>query len=398
MRVTKSSVCLLCCVLFLGLLPVFTACGAEEQNASSSAPQEAKEEAKPQAAQPQGPPPVPVVVAQARSGLVHPQYQYIGSVYFPEVASVAAEVAGRVESYSFEEGQTVSAGQELLDLNTDLVEKDLEVALFEHKNLFTSLEQARKELARMLDLYKRKTVSEQDYDQAFFLVAGLENRVTALEAKVARLRMELVKSSTRAPFDGVVLERKVNRGEWVSPGTIVAVIARNDVVDVLVHVPEKVLEFLTVGQPMPVETGNRTLDGAVSAVIPRGDVATRTFPVKISAPNPGGLAQGMEARVRMPVAAELEATLVPRDAVLPSMGQNTVWAVFDGRAVGIPVEVTAYAGSEAAVRSLNPEMPLKPGMQVVTKGNERLRPGQNVQATLAENGAQQAASQQPKAE
>ncbi len=349
--------------------------------------QQGKENSDKAGGKPQGPPPARVVTASARSGEVRPQYEYVGTVYFPEVSDVAAEVSGRVENYTFEEGRGVSAGQQLVELDTELVQKDLETAKFEYRNVHSSLENARRELGRIRSLYEKKTVSEQDYDKAFYLVAGLENRATALKAKVARLEIQLEKSATKAPFDGLVLERMVDRGEWVNPGATVAVVARNDVVDVRLHVPENVLPYLREGLELPVRIGSRELTGTVHAVIPQGDVSTRTFPVKIRASNDGSLAQGMEARVRVPVGQKREAVLVSRDAVLLAQGQTSLWAVFGDQAVNIPVEVTAYMGMDAAVRSLDPGMELKPGMQVVVKGNERLRPGQRVVVVGGDKGA-----------
>lgn len=385
-----TGLCLSLCVLFC-LAALAGAADSQEGEAQGGQGSKDKEQA---GAKRQGPPPARVVTATARSGEVRPQFEYVGTVYYPEVSEVAAEVPGRVDKYTFEEGRPVQKGQELIELDTELVEKDLETAKFEYRNVFSSLENARRELQRINALYQKKTVSEQDYDKAFYLVAGLENRATALKAKVARLEIQLEKSATKAPFDGLVLERLVDRGEWVNPGTPVAVLARNDAVDVLLHVPENVLPYIKEGQQLSTKVGGRDIQGAVQAIIPRGDVATRTFPVKIRAVNNGSLAQGMEARVRVPAGEKREAVLVPRDGVLLAMGQNSVWVVFGDKAVSIPVEVTAYLDKDVAVSSLDPAMPLKPGMQVVVKGNERLRPGQSVVVVGGDAGA--GAAQKPK--
>lgn len=380
-------------LLFVCISLPFPAQAAEQGTSSDEKPAKQGENPKDKApkgksgGRPKGPPPARVVTATARSGEVRPQYEYVGTVYFPEVSQVAAEVAGRVEKYTFEEGRGVTHKQKLIELDTELMKKDLETAKFEYRNVFSSLENARRELSRIKSLYKKKTVSEQDYDKAFYLVAGLESRATALQAKVSQLEIKLDKSSTRAPFDGMVLERLVSRGEWVTPGEPVAVVARNDAVDVLLHVPQDVLPFLQTGQKLPVQVGASKLTGEVYAVIPKGDVSTRTFPIKIRTTNDGSLAQGMEARVRVPVGEKRQAVLVPRDAVLLARGQNALWAVFGDKAVNIPVDVTAYMGMDVAVQSLNPETPLKPGMQVVIKGNERLRPGQRVVVVGGDKGA-----------
>ena len=391
MYTLRKTVCALLCVFFLTIFATWAP--AQEKDGSANKAASPEKPAQQEQAKQQGPPPAIVVTATAKSGLIQPQYEYIGSVYFPELSEVAAEISGRVDDYTFEEGRPVKKGQPLIKLNTELEKKDLETAKSEYRNIYSSLENARRDLERIKALYQKKTVSEQDYDKAFYLVAGLENRATALEAKVQRLEIELKRADTRAPFDGVVLQRLVDRGEWLNPGTTVALIARNDVVDVQVNVPQEVLAFLHEGQTLPIIIGEQRFEGEVFAIIPQGDVATRTFPVKVRIDNPGNLAQGMEARVRVPTGSETESVLVPRDAVLMARGINSLWAIFNDLAVNIPVEVTAYQGMEAAVRSLVEETPLKPGMQVVIKGNERLRPGQKVVVVGNEQGSGQSGKQ-----
>ncbi len=327
---------------------------------------------------PQGPPPARVVAAKAKSGMVRPTQEFVATIHFPEVADVAAEVSGRVDAVNFEAGDQVGRGDALVALDTEITRTELEAAIHEHKQVLSSLESAEKELARMEQLLANHTVPQQDYDTAFFLVAGLRNKATALDAETKKLQITLHKSVIRAPFDGVVLERLTQRGEWLGTGSAVASLARNDVVDVYVHLPQPLLGYIHKGLDLDVRIGAATHTGTVEAVIPKGDVATRTFPVKIRLPNPGDLAQGMEARLRVPAGEMVEAVLVPRDAVLQAQAQTSVWAALGGKAVNIPVRVTAYPGLDAAVQSVSPELQLAPGMDVVIKGNERLRPGQPV--------------------
>lgn len=373
------AICILCTALIMFVAATSSlAASAEGQKETPDGKADGASKKAPEgAAKKNAQPPALVVTATARSGQVRPQLEYIGTIYFPEVAQVASEVEGRVEEYFFEEGGSVTKGQELVRLNTDLVEKDLESAQFEYKNLATQLDNAKRELNRIRALFEKKTVSAQDFDRAYYLVAGLENRVVSLKAQSGRLQLQYDKSRVKAPFDGIVLSRSVSRGEWLNRGTPVATLARNDMVDILVHVPQKVLPFLQVGMKLPATTGSKKLKAEVHALIPEGDVATRTFPIKLRAPN-DGLAQGMEARVGIPSGKAEQAVLIPRDGVLMNMGNTSIWVVVDGHAVNIPVVVTAYQDFDAAVQSLSPETPLQEGMQVVVKGNERLRPGQNV--------------------
>ena len=120
--------------------------------------------------------------------------------------------------------------------------------------------------------------------------------------------------------------------------------------------------------------------GFAARVVPRGDVATRTFPVKIRTPNTQALIEGMTAKVLLPVEKPRNSLLVPRDAVITVSGQTVVYAVNDSKARMIPVNVIGYQGLAAGIQGAG----LTDGMQVVVKGNERLRNGQMVSA-LSEN-------------
>ena len=122
--------------------------------------------------------------------------------------------------------------------------------------------------------------------------------------------------------------------------------------------------------------------GTVIAIVPRGDVATRTFPVKIRTPNEHGLIEGMSARVTLPTGKITQTLIVPRDAVISKFGQNVVYAVIEDKGNMIPVQIVGYDGLNAGVESQG----LAEGMFVVVEGNERLRDGQAVVFQKPEGG------------
>ena len=324
----------------------------------------------------QGPPPARVVTAKSVSGMTAPQVEIIGTVYFPEVSDVASEVSGRVVAVDFEEGGRVKKGQILVRIDTELLEKGLLATRASFEQAEASLERSRIDLSRISKLFESESVSEREYDDARYGVRELEKKAESLKAEVDRLALQIIKAKVPAPFGGVVLTKYVQRGEWLSPGAKAATVARDDFVDVVVDVPGDVFPFVKPGQEAEVRAGGRTLTAKVFAVIPKGDVATRTFPVKVRAANTMGLVQGMEARVRLPAGEKIKAVIVPRDAVIQSQGRTVVFVVKEGAASLIPVTVAAYMGMEAAVHGPG----LTEGMDIVIKGNERLRPGQAVNA------------------
>ena len=144
-----------------------------------------------------GPPPAIVVVSEVASGMIVPEGEFIGTVFFAEVSDVACEVDGKVENVEFEEGQRMVKGAELVKLNSDLLLSDLGKATLDYN--------------RAEKLYKEDFIPEEEYDARRF--------------EKERLEIVLTKKTIRAPFNGVIVKKHVERGEWLSPGSVVATIA-----------------------------------------------------------------------------------------------------------------------------------------------------------------------------
>ena len=332
-----------------------------------------------------GPPPALVAVSAVREGMVVPRAEFVGTVYFPEVSEVSSEVNGSVMQVSFEEGQRVRKGAVLVRLDADLLEKTLVSTRALHGQTLAELERATLDLRRIEKLYREESIAEQVYDENRFRVKSLEKKGESLKADVERLEVELSKKTVRAPFDGVVLKKSVDRGEWLSPGAAVATLARDDTMDVIVEVPGEVVPFVSKGGSVQIRVAGKEIEGRVTAMVPKGDIATRTFPIKIQVRNRYSLSEGMEAVVEIPSGTKEQMLLVPRDALVTAMGQTVVFTVVDGRAKMVPVTVDRYVGKEVAVRANG----LKAGMEVLIKGNERVRDGQPVTLVSGQGGAPQ---------
>lgn len=328
-----------------------------------------------QEGKPDGAPPANVVVTKVSDGMIAPESEFIGTVYYKETSNVASEVNGKVETLYFEEGQKVKQGFELVRLSSDLLEKTLESLQASYEQVLTELEKAQKDLKRMEKLYREKSLEEQAYDDAAYSVKSLEKKSDALKADVERSKTEIEKKTIKAPFDGVVVEKKTEVGEWLAPGDPVATIAREDIMDILVEVPDKILPFIKPGMNVRAHVNRSEINGTIITIIPRGNVATRTFPVKIRVKNGGNLIEGLEAKVTLPIAERQKCLIVSRDAIISQFGQTVLFAVENSTAKMHPVKVIGYDGMNAGVEAMG----LKEGMNVVIKGNERIREGQPVQ-------------------
>ena len=324
--------------------------------------------------EPQGMPPAQVVVAEITLGMVAPESEFIGTAKYQELSDIAPEVDGIVEEVNFDDGDRVKKGDVLVKLNSELLEKTLASTVASYEQALSDLELANKELERAENLYKEQLISSQRYDTTRFEVKSAEKKAAALKADMERYELELQKKSIRAPYNGIVVRKHVDRGEWLSSATEAMTIAKDDYMVPVVNVPERVIKFIKKGLIVDVEIGGNKLKGKVVSIIPRGDLSTRTFPVKVGVRNTLSLMEGMEAKVVLPIGEKKKAFLAPRDSVITVFGNTAVYAVIDSKATMLPVEIVGYDGMTAGIQGQG----LKEGMKVVVKGNERLRDGQAV--------------------
>ncbi len=355
---TKLLLSLVCFILLLA----GTGFGAEEEKANDA---EAKA---------QGPPPALVEVAKIIEGETEPMMEFVGTVYYARKSDVAAEVDGVVEQVFFEEGYKVKSGDTLAVLSSDILDTVIHATRADYELVLVELEQAKKELQRREPLYKEGSVSESAYDEYYFKSKMLENRSLSLKASLDRLLLEKNKKEIPAPFDGILVQKNVEKGEWVDDGGTVAVIADDSMVDIVVNVPAGILKYLEPGKNITLKNDSTKFTGKFLSFVPKGDVATRTFDVKIRMQNSAGLIEGMEARALVPSAEKRTGLKVPRDALIDRFGQNVIWLAKDSAAKMVPVQVIGYDSMHVGVTGPG----LEAGDMVIVKGNERLREGQPV--------------------
>ena len=328
-------------------------------------------------------PPALVETEPVREVVVKPNALYTGTVHFKDISEIASEVEGKVEKVLFDEGFRVKKGEPLVILNSDLLLKEIASAKSRWEAARVDLEKARKDFARIDRLYKKDGASEQLHDEFFYKTRSLEKKIAGLRALYEKLLVELRKKTIRSPFDAVVIGKMVQVGEWVSRGTVCARLGRIASTEVIVHVPSKYIKYNRVGESLALyipAISSSPITGKIYAIVPRGDVSSRTFPVKIKIDNNNArYLDGMEAKVYIFTGKPGKYLAVSRDALVSMQGANFIYTVNRGVARMVPVIIEAYMVNDVAVKAPG----LKAGVQVVIRGNERLRPGQPVKSISA---------------
>jgi RND family efflux transporter MFP subunit len=296
---------------------------------------------------------------------------FIGSVVYSQNAKVASQGSGSVVAVKFKEGDKVKKGQVLDQLDNQIIKAQISSLKASLNEVLVSLKRAQKDLARYETLIKQDAVSQSVYDDNFFNVQSLENKVASLEANIKAKEIEMSKKVTVAPFDGVIVSKDIELGDWVQQGGLVAKLVNLKSSQVEVNLPEQVVSLLKPKMPINILVGEKKYGGYVDAIIPKGDIATRTFPVKLSFnKTPDYLLEGMAATIEIQSGRNVEALIVPRDSVLKRFGQNVVFVDAKGSALMLPVNIVGYTDGKVAVNAKG----LNVGMRVVTKGNERIFP------------------------
>jgi len=322
----------------------------------------------------QGPPPARVTVATIGEGRISPSVDLEASVFFKEVSHVATELNGLVTEVHFEEGQRLNAGEIMVRLDQSLLEPQLREnrALVEQAKARLKQENAR--MRRAAELMADEITTPQQFDDIRFTAEAFDRQVAAAEARVQQIERELEKKVIRAPFDGIVLERMTELGEWKGVGESIAIFALDQVYDIVTNVPEAYLGYATPGMHLHVRVGRLAFEAEVVESAPRGDVTTRTFPIRLRVTGRDDLLEGLSAVVSMPTGTPTDCLLVPRDAVIMERGEMTITVVEDDKARKVPVRVLGYTEGQAGLEKDG----LSPGMTVITKGHERIRTGDAV--------------------
>lgn len=347
---------LLACLLLL-----LAACGGEEAPAPASA---------------EAPPPARVQTATARDGTLDEAWTTLGEVVPLARSELAAGAAGPVQSVPFREGDPVGEGAVVLQVDAAPAAARLASAEASVSESEAELARARNDLAR-LEGVDARVLAATELEAARTSVAALEARTEAARAAALEARVQLARHQVRAPFAGVVTGRHVDPGDWVSAGTPVVDLVSADAVEVRVDAAWELVARLHVGDRAMVLGDDRAVEAEVEVVatVPALDPVTRTSRVRltpVTSPAPGWLRPGAPVEVRFEVQAEGSGVVVPRDALVLSPDSAKVVRVADGAAQHVDVVVVATGASEALVRGEG----LAPGDVVVTRGNERVRPGQ----------------------
>ena len=318
-----------------------------------------------------GPPPAPVVVATAESRMLAPVNWYPGTVISRNRARVAAEVEGRLE-WVAEIGATIAAGEVVARLDDALLRQTLaegEAAEARERARVTYLDA---QVKRLEKLVSQNTATRSRLDEAVAERDVTRSELRAARARAALIMERLARTRIKAPFGGIVTERIRQSGEWAESGQAVVRIVDAGALEVQTWIPIAALAFVREGSELELQANPSETTGKIRTIVPVGDNRSRLYELRLGFDGQTWPV-GQDVRVAIPTAAARAVVAIPRDALVLRRGGAAVYRV-DGKGLADRVAVTPGIAHGDLIEVDG----ILAGDRVVTRGGERLRPGQPV--------------------
>jgi RND family efflux transporter MFP subunit len=288
-------------------------------------------------------------------------YEATGSVRARTATVVSSKLMAYVRQVAVQVGDRVQDGQLLItldaqDLDTkvtaaEAAEAEVMSAIPEADNgvagAKANLDLAQSTFKRMEELASKKSISNQEFDEASARLKSAQAAYEMARAKRAQLDSKwasvqqeirgatIMRDYTRisAPFSGVVTAKSVEPGNLAAPGAPLLTVEKEGAYRLEASVDESRLTFVKAGQAVDValESLDRRFTARVSEIVPSVDAASRTYVVKIDLPVVPNLRSGVFGRAMFPLGSRKVASIPP--AAMVEHGQlQSVFVIEDGSA------------------------------------------------------------------
>jgi membrane fusion protein (multidrug efflux system) len=310
------------------------------------------------------PPPVSVAAAVAREESRVAYLDAVGTIKAIRGVDLTSESNGEITALNFDSGDAVEAGQLLLVLND-------EVEQASRLNQIATRELAEIVFERDRQLLAQNSIARTQYDRS---KADLERARAQLAETEARLRNKRI----HAPFTGTLGIRRVELGDYLSPGTVIATLQDRSALEIDFAVPARFSPQLRIGQQIELSVSafpDETFRAELAAIDARVDPGTRSLLLRARISEPGGLVPGMFARLRVDLGGARSVVTVPETAVTYSLQGNAVFVITPTEEDGMTATARIVTvgdvreGRTAILDGLNA------GERIVTAGQNKLYRG-----------------------
>jgi RND family efflux transporter MFP subunit len=285
--------------------------------------------------------PVPPVAPETVSGLaivaaqtatIPDWREAVGTVRAVQTTQIASQSMGNIVEVRAQEGDRVQGGQTLAVIDDAqpraAMEQSAAAVTASQKELSsaeTELALAESTLKRYQQLYEKKSISPQEFDEIKARSQGAQARRDMARAAEAQANAALTQSRTslgntqiRAPFAGLVTEKKADAGTFASPGMPLFTLEDTRRHRLEATIDESDVHLVRSGETVPVvldSIESAEFQGKVAQIVPAADPVSRSFLVKIDLPADARFRSGLFGRARFPRGTR-SALLIPRTTIV----------------------------------------------------------------------------------
>jgi membrane fusion protein, multidrug efflux system len=319
--------------------------------------------------------PLPVRAALVTLSARTDTRSYTGTIKPRYESDLGFRVSGKIVERFANIGDLVTPGMTLARLDAHDYRLSLESAEAELTAAQSSLKQADAAEKRYAALNEKKWVSDASYEQKKATADEARGRVERATRALALAKNQLAYTDLVATEAGVITALPVEVGQVVSPGQLIARLARLDEFEAVVSIPESRID----GDRNASATvtlwadASRTYEAKLREISPQADPATRTYQARYSLIKPdAAIALGKTATVHLASQGAGERAKLPLAAVFKDQGEPSVWLIDEanGRLIKRSVEITAWTETSAIISG-----GLAPGQKIVAAGVHKLDAG-----------------------
>ena len=313
------------------------------------------------------PPPVTIAVSTAVAETWTETLNAVGTIQAVRGVELTTETSGEVTAINFSSGQLVAANELLVIINDEVEQASL-------RNQEATLELAQILYERDSRLIAKKSIPQSQYDRSR---ADLQRA----QAQLAETKARLENKRIEAPFAGRIGISRIDVGDYVEPGTVIATLQDSSELEIDFTVPARYANQLRPGLQAELRVDaypDRSFQATVSAVDARIDPATRNILVRAQVAAESGLVPGMFAAIALDLGNALDVVTVPETALTYSLQGDIIYVVQtadDGKLTAVPRVVQTGKVLQGRVAIYGG---LDPGDRVVSVGQNKLYRGVRV--------------------
>ncbi|MBP7821570.1 MAG: efflux RND transporter periplasmic adaptor subunit [Saprospiraceae bacterium] len=304
---------------------------------------------------------IPVTTVTVSNQTLNKNFDANGSFLPFKQVAVISDVQGKITSLSVNNGDFVPEGKVILTVDSELLQNELNIT---QKNL----KKAENDLSRLNNLLGDGGITQQQIDDASL-------QIEILKSKIISIEKQLRNTSIKAPISGTVSGKRIEKGSYLAPGSIILDLVNIQKLKMTVTLTEEQVVHVKKGQKIRISADlnpNKSYYGIITFVDIKAD-ASRRYPVEIEITNDNQLKANMSGKAYFDIGGNISALAIPRDCIVGSLRDAKVYVVEGNVAKLREIKAGDIFGEQVQILG-----GLKAGEVIVKSGQINLQDGSKI--------------------